>query len=115
MASFLDKTGLTYLWGKITERIAQSTAWANNWLTNTSILAYAAGVANPSFTSFRTSATSIDVPIANEYYIGTVERYGQNISVKMTTMSNASKLYINNTVNGGTTWTGWHVYTGTAV
>lgn len=26
MASFLDKTGLTYLWGKITGKIAQSTA-----------------------------------------------------------------------------------------
>lgn len=26
MASFLDKTGLTYLWGKITDKIAQSTA-----------------------------------------------------------------------------------------
>lgn len=26
MSSFLDKTGLTYLWGKITDKIARSTA-----------------------------------------------------------------------------------------
>lgn len=113
MPGFSGATGVPLK--QMQDAIAQSTAWANNWLKNTSILAYAASVANPSFTTFRTSATSTDVPIANEYYIGTVERYGQNISVKMTTMSNASKLYINNTVNGGTTWTGWYVYTGTAV
>lgn len=88
----------------------QSTAWANNWITNKTILQYAASVANPSFTTFRTSATSTDVPIANEYYIGTVERYGQNITVKMTTMQDASKMYINNSVNGGSTWTGWQLY-----
>jgi hypothetical protein len=50
------------------------------------------------------------VPIANEYYIGTVERYGQNITVKMTTMQDASKMYINNSVNGGSTWTGWKTF-----
>jgi hypothetical protein len=90
--------------------VSQSTAWVNNALTNTSILAYAASVANPSFTTFRTSATSTDVPIANEYYIGTVERYGQNITVKMTTMQDASKMYVNNSINGGSTWTGWQLY-----
>lgn len=104
-----------YSKSEVTNAIAQSTAWANNWLTNTSILAYAASVANPSFTTFRTSATSTDVPIAKEYYIGTVERYGQNITVKMTTMQDASKMYINNSINGGSTWTGWYVYTGIAV
>ena len=88
----------------------KSTAWSNNWLTNTSILAYAASVANPSFTTFRTNATSTDVPIASEYYIGTVERYGQNITVKMTTMQDASKMYINNSTNGGSTWTGWKTF-----
>ena len=92
------------------ELVEQSTAWSNNWLTDTSILAYAASVANPSFTTFRTNATSTDVPIANEYYIGTVERYGQNITVKMTTMQDASKMYINNSVNGGSTWTGWKTF-----
>jgi hypothetical protein len=99
-----------YTAAEVDAAIAQSTAWSNNWLTNTSILAYAASVANPSFTTFRTSATSTDVPIANEYYIGTVERYGQNITVKMTTMQDASKMYINNSVNGGSTWTGWKTF-----
>lgn len=99
-----------YSKSQVDQKISQSTAWSNNWLTNTSILAYAASVATPSFTSFRTSATSTDVPIANEYYIGTVERYGQNITVKMTTMQDASKMYINNSVNGGSTWTGWKTF-----
>lgn len=99
-----------YSKSQVDQKISQSTAWSNNWLTNTSILAYAASVADPSFTTFRTSATSTDVPIANEYYIGTVERYGQNITVNMTTMQDASKMYINNSVNGGSTWTGWKTF-----
>lgn len=99
-----------YSKSQVDQKISQSTAWANNWLTNTSILAYAASVADPSFTTFRTNATSTNVPIANEWYIGTVERYGQNITVKMTTMQDASKMYINNSTNGGSTWTGWKTF-----
>lgn len=93
--------------------ILQSTAWANNWITNKTILQYAASVANPSFTSFRTNQTSDDVPVADTWYIGYVIRYGQNISVHMTTMDNASKMFINNSVNGGSTWTGWKTFIGT--
>lgn len=111
MAGFSGASGVPKKY--VDDLVAQSTAWVNNWI-GVPILEYAASVANPSFTTFRTSETSTGVPV-KAWYIGYVIRYGQNISVHMTTMDNASRMYINNSNNSGSTWTGWHVYAGTAV